>query len=575
MAIAVASLGLVSCQPKAGLPSDVLRQPVFARLVSEEPPANPEPLHGDEQVVWSHASSEPGAPACQIFGDAAPALTGRSTLQCAVDLNAADVDELVLELSGTILAPMELRWGFDAASFDGSPDERAPTIRKTPDGLVKSGPYHFSVVDAPEWVGQISWLQMTVHVPRGMTFDLLDFRAVSRRADEARLVRATREPTRLELDSELRAGFVALPKYPLEFDVEVPEDATLAFGVGVESGAEEDVTFTVEVATEREDAGLELFETTLEPGRDTGRWHDARLSLAEWAGQEVELRLRTASGTGNERSVAFWSSPELFAPALEESDQGKNVLFIVLDTLRADHLESYGYAAATSPELTSWSSRSAVRFQNAVVQATWTLPSHVSMFTGLDPLRHAVNYNAAMPESFDSVAEQLRGAGYTTAAITGGGYLQPAFGLQQGFDHYRYWPNTMAAEELESGFGHLTDWLEQNGHRRFFLFFQTYEVHYPHRRRQPWFRQLGGETPEQANLAGIQMRVAPRKDDTWPGEVLIAIDRDGRDLGSSMKKASSSPLACTTVRSLTSITSSGCSSSSSIGSGSVTTPSWW
>ncbi len=76
--------------------------------------------------------------------------------------------------------------------------------------------------------------------------------------------------------------------------------------------------------------------------------------------------------------------------------QAPNLVLISIDTLRADHLSLYGYDRRTSPGLDAWA-RDAVVFRRAVVSATTTLPSHTSLFTGLESIRHGVHLQPAPP----------------------------------------------------------------------------------------------------------------------------------------------------------------------------------
>jgi hypothetical protein len=88
------------------------------------------------------------------------------------------------------------------------------------------------------------------------------------------------------------------------------------------------------------------------------------------------------------------------------------------------------------------------------------------------------------------VAETLRRNGYTTAAVTGGGVLRPEFGFAQGFDSFDYWGEPESSREVSWVFDHARRWIDDHSQRQFFLFVHTYEVHSPHRRRQPFFNHL-------------------------------------------------------------------------------------
>ena len=114
-----------------------------------------------------------------------------------------------------------------------------------------------------------------------------------------------------------------------------------------------------------------------------------------------------------------------------------NVLVITIDTLRADHLGSYGDRGAQTPVLDGLAARGA-RFVDAVSHVPLTLPSHASIFTGLIPPHHGVRNNPdfVLRESVPTLAERFKAAGYDTAAFVSGFPLHRRFGLGRGFDAY-------------------------------------------------------------------------------------------------------------------------------------------
>ena len=86
------------------------------------------------------------------------------------------------------------------------------------------------------------------------------------------------------------------------------------------------------------------------------------------------------------------------------------------------------------------------------------------------------------------VTEAIAASGYETIAFTGGGYLNPAFGFDPGFDSYHAWPTAAgSSNELATNTDHFIRWLNRNQQTRFFAFFHTYEVHGPFLPRQPYF----------------------------------------------------------------------------------------
>ena len=116
---------------------------------------------------------------------------------------------------------------------------------------------------------------------------------------------------------------------------------------------------------------------------------------------------------------------------------GFDVVVVTMDTTRADHIGCYGYADALTPTLDQWASEG-VRFDAAVSPAPMTLPSHSTLFTGLEPYHHGVRNNGEfrLDSRFDTLAVRLSRAGYQTGAFVSAFVLDARFGLARGFDHY-------------------------------------------------------------------------------------------------------------------------------------------
>jgi arylsulfatase A-like enzyme len=113
-----------------------------------------------------------------------------------------------------------------------------------------------------------------------------------------------------------------------------------------------------------------------------------------------------------------------------------NVLFIVLDTVRAESLSLHGYPHQTSPFLAQLAARG-VRFDQARSTAPWTLPSHASMFTGRWPHELSMRLDRPLDSSFPTLAEYLGANGYDTAGFVANTFFCSRwFGLSRGFVHY-------------------------------------------------------------------------------------------------------------------------------------------
>jgi arylsulfatase A-like enzyme len=154
------------------------------------------------------------------------------------------------------------------------------------------------------------------------------------------------------------------------------------------------------------------------------------------------------------------------------------VVLISLDTLRPQRLGVYGNEPEVSPRLDALA-RDAVVFDQALAPSPWTLPSHMSMLTGLDPVAHGVR-NAAYSLSSNVVtlAEALQAGGFRTAAFTDGGFVSGLYGFDQGFEVYDDKRNYKGGS---NGFARLLpralDWIEDTTDEPSFVFLHTFDVH--------------------------------------------------------------------------------------------------
>ena len=203
------------------------------------------------------------------------------------------------------------------------------------------------------------------------------------------------------------------------------------------------------------------------------------LLLAAYASTFVEVR------SGDPRRPA--SSEQVLA-LRDQPDT--NVLFVLIDTLRAARLGSYGHARDTSPML-DYMASTGVRFHRQLAQSSWTKASMASLWTGLNPARtgivsaeHAAPVEATMP------AEILREAGFRTAGVWRNGWVAPNFGFGQGFEVYeRPLPAPVPASvrrdhpqvSLDGTDLDVVDtaieFLQVHGRERWFLYVHLMDVH--------------------------------------------------------------------------------------------------
>ena len=195
-------------------------------------------------------------------------------------------------------------------------------------------------------------------------------------------------------------------------------------------------------------------------------------------------------------------------------DSGRrNVLLIVLDTLAADHMASYGYHRVTTPELDRLATEG-IQFTRSYSVAPWTLPSHASMFTGLHPIQHGASQeNLGLAHGFSTVAEILRNEGYRTFAAVNNPIVGTSTKLHQGFaDFLPMWQNTVGRLFERSG-EHPTnsafrEFLESIDGREFFAFLNYVE---PHRPYHPPSRFSERFLPQ-----GVSEEEALKVDQSWP-----------------------------------------------------------
>jgi arylsulfatase A-like enzyme len=128
-------------------------------------------------------------------------------------------------------------------------------------------------------------------------------------------------------------------------------------------------------------------------------------------------------------------------------DAPSNVLFVVLDTVRKDHLTPYGYDRPTTPGLDAFAADATV-FEQAVAPAPWTLPVHASLFTGRYPSQHGADQENPYLEGATTLAETLSAAGYATACYSSNAWITPYTRLTDGFDEQDNFFEVMPGEFL-------------------------------------------------------------------------------------------------------------------------------
>ena len=183
-------------------------------------------------------------------------------------------------------------------------------------------------------------------------------------------------------------------------------------------------------------------------------------------------------------------------PLRAGADKDTNVIIITIDTLRADHLGSYGYKQIATPEIDALA-RLGVRFSQAYTPVPITLPAHTALFTGSFPMAtgmHDFSGNKVSPGAI-TLASVLRDRGYTTAAFLGSAVLDSRFGLNQGFetyfDHFQFSRlDETNVDEMKRRGDLVVDealrWLRLNPKQPFLLWVHLYDPHHPYAPPEPY-----------------------------------------------------------------------------------------
>jgi arylsulfatase A-like enzyme len=148
----------------------------------------------------------------------------------------------------------------------------------------------------------------------------------------------------------------------------------------------------------------------------------------------------------HKHGVLVWIAPMLLswaaglscsAPDVVRLSPDTNVVLIVVDTLRADRLGSYGFDLDVSPELDAMAEKG-VRFHRAIAPSSWTRPSHGSLFTGQHPRTLGLYElpRERLAERFETLAEIFQSRGHTTIGAVANPIVNTTYGFGQGFDHY-------------------------------------------------------------------------------------------------------------------------------------------
>src|SRR5215470_1373262 len=144
------------------------------------------------------------------------------------------------------------------------------------------------------------------------------------------------------------------------------------------------------------------------------------------------------------------------------SSDAPNIIMIVIDALRADHLSSYGYVRPTSPHLDRLAQQGVV-FEHALSASSYTLPAHASLLTGRYLYEHGVEWNnrtARFANRYPRLAEALQSRGYRTAAFSANVFwVTRSKGFGRGFIHFEDYFQSVADMAARTLYGRIIETL--------------------------------------------------------------------------------------------------------------------
>ncbi|GJM15472.1 MAG: hypothetical protein DHS20C13_07990 [Thermodesulfobacteriota bacterium] len=181
--------------------------------------------------------------------------------------------------------------------------------------------------------------------------------------------------------------------------------------------------------------------------------------------------------------------------------EGPNVVLITIDTLRADHLGSYGYKRNTSPNIDKLAN-DGVLFENAVSQAPWTFPSMASMYTSLYPSEvRAKHITSSINNKFLTLSEYMKNNFYNTIAVVSHIVVSKMYGFSQGFDTFNQ-KHIAEVDEISSEIitQQAVEYISKNKDEKFFLWVHYFDPHQNYRNHTEYDYSDGYDGPLPANL---------------------------------------------------------------------------
>ncbi len=239
--------------------------------------------------------------------------------------------------------------------------------------------------------------------------------------------------------------------------------------------------------------------------------------------------------------IFLFTVPFLSCTNISQNGHSEHIILITLDTTRADHLACYGYNKIETPNLDLLASNG-ILFLNTTCQAPITLPSHISILTGMYPPEFDVRHNLGyvLHEDVLTLAEILKKDGYSTGAVVSSVAVSKNFGIAQGFDSYdepqaeapHFIPNAKTANVTISS---AIEWLVKNKEGKFFLWIHLFDPHADYEPPPP-FSSIYKDAPYDGEIAFMDGEIGRlweflKKDGLWDDSLIVVVGDHGEGLG--------------------------------------------
>ncbi|MFN0138099.1 MAG: sulfatase [Phycisphaerae bacterium] len=373
------------------------------------------------------------------------------------------IGAIELELRLPFGSFFDLRWGRGA-------NVRIPIESNTETAVVRVTTESFT-----EWTGKLQQLVLTTEGV-GEPGQIVDVRAV-RLVGHANSFPDFAGVRRVKLNREIRssiyvhgAGDVVFP------NVAIPPTARVRCGLGLvrgEPGGTDKSSAITELLIESDGERKSVLRQEVDA---SDRWLDLEADLSAYAGTRVNVVLRAETRSASD--VAIWGTPTIHQPV----ENAPIVLVYLIDTLAAGHLDLYGYARPTAPNMRALAERG-VWFANMYATSPATITSVPSLLLGLTSERHrVVRASAIAPLQLASIADVMRAAGFATLSAVTNINAGPRQNMDQGFDTFidRMSAHWNEDEDRTVPIDETLAFMKRNADRPQFIYVHTAEPHAPY-----------------------------------------------------------------------------------------------